>query len=113
MHEVGLVAELVDAATAQAGAARVATVRVRHSTTIPEDVLRQAFAMLTAEGPLATAELVAEPFDIVLRCPCGFEGALGHDDVIGPGAGVCPSCGNLREIAVTPELELVEVGLAG
>ena len=113
MHEVGLVAELVDAAAAYAGGAPVAVVVVRHSTTIPEDVLRQAFAMLTGEGPLASAELVAEPFDLLLICPCGFDGALGHDDVIGPGAAACPSCGNLREIAVTPELELVEVRLAG
>jgi Zn finger protein HypA/HybF involved in hydrogenase expression len=112
MHEVGLVAELVDAAAARAGGQPVAVVRVRHATTIPEDVLRQAFEMLTEGGPLATAELVTEPFDVRLTCPCGFDGPLSHDDVIGPGSVVCPSCTELRTVAREAELELLEVGLA-
>ena len=113
MHEVGLVAALVDAAVEHAGGAPVSLVRVRHATTIPEEVLRQAFEMLVADGPLASAELVAEPFDRRLACSCGFDGPLGHDDVIGPDAAVCPSCGELRAIPVTPELELLEVRRAG
>jgi Zn finger protein HypA/HybF involved in hydrogenase expression len=113
VHEVGLVAELVDATVAHAGGAPVVLLRVRHATTIPEDVLRQAFEMLAADGPLAGATLVTEPFEVVLRCPCGFDGALGHDDVVGPGAAVCPACGELRGIRMTPELELVEVRTAG
>jgi Zn finger protein HypA/HybF involved in hydrogenase expression len=113
MHEVGLVAQLVDAALEHAGGAPVSRVVVRHATTIPEDVLRQAWEMLTADGPLADARLVAEPFDVELRCACGFDGALGHDDVIGPGQAVCPGCGELRAIPMTPELELVEVSSGG
>ena len=109
MHEVGLVAQLVDAAVDRSGGAPVALIRVRYATTIPEDVLRQAFEMLTVDGPLAAATLEAEPFDLRLACPCGFDGALGHDDVIGPGQVVCPSCSELRVIPSTPELELVEV----
>ena len=109
MHEVGLVAQLVDAAVDRSGGAPVALVRVRYATTIPEDVLRQAFEMLTVDGPLAAATLEAEPFDVRLACPCGFDGALGHDDMIGPGQAVCPSCSELRLTATTPELELVEV----
>ena len=109
MHEVGLIAELVDAAVAHAGTGPVSLVRVRYATTIPEDVLRQAWEMLVGDGPLADATLVAEPFDLRLRCACGFDGALEHDDVIGPGQAVCPSCGELRSIPVTPELELVAV----
>ena len=114
MHEVGLVAELVDAAVAYAAVtyppgARVSLVRVRHATTIPEAVLRQAFEMLTADGPLASAVLETMPFYRELRCPCGFDGALGHDDVIGPDAAVCPACGELRSIPPTAELELLEV----
>lgn len=109
MHEVGLVAELVDAAVERAGGMPVSLVRVRFATTIPEDVLRQAWEMLVADGPLAAARLDAEPFDVELRCACGFDGSLGHDDVIGPGQAVCPACGEWRAIAPTPELELLEV----
>jgi Zn finger protein HypA/HybF involved in hydrogenase expression len=112
MHEVGLVAELVDAAVARAGGRPVALVRVRHATTIPEDVLRQAFEMLAEGGPLAAAKLVTEPFEVRLTCPCGFDGALGHDDVLGPGSVVCPSCSELRTVAREAELELLEVRLA-
>ena len=46
MHEVGLVGELVDAAVERSGGRRVILVRVRRATTVPEDVLAQAFEML-------------------------------------------------------------------
>jgi len=109
MHEVGMVAELVDAAVASVDGAAVSLVRIRHASTVPEDVLRQAFEMLAADGPLAGATLETEPFEVLLTCPCGFDGALEHDDVIGPGQAVCPSCGELRTFPPTAELELIEV----
>lgn len=109
MHEVALVAELVDAAVAYAAGRPVREVRIRYASTVPEDVLLQAWTMLVAAGPLEAAELRAEPFDLVLACPCGYDGPLGHDDVIGPGQAVCPWCSELRAIPVTPELLLVEV----
>ena len=109
MHEVSLVAELVEAVLERSGDRPVHLVRVRRASTVPDDVLRQAFEMLTVDGPLAAATLEAEPFDVRLACPCGFDGALGHDDMIGPGQAVCPSCSELREVLETPELELVEV----
>ncbi len=104
-----MVAELVGAAVARVDGRRVELVRIRHASTVPGDVLRQAFKMLTAEGPLAGAALETEPFEVRLTCPCGFDGALEHDDVIGPGQAVCPSCGDFRTFPPTPELELVEV----
>ena len=113
MHEVGLVAELVDAAGVAARGGPASIVRVRYASTIPEDVLRQAWTMLVAGSPLEAAELLAEPFDVDLACPCGFDGPLGHDDVIGPGQAVCPSCSELRSIPMTPELELIEVRCPG
>ena len=109
MHEVGLVAELVDAAVAQTGDRPASVVRVRYATTIPEDVLRQAFEMLSDGGPLAGASLEAEPFDIRLRCACGFDGPLGHDDMVGPSMAICPWCGDISTPPRTAELELVEV----
>jgi Zn finger protein HypA/HybF involved in hydrogenase expression len=110
VHEVGLVAELVDAAAERSGGRSVAVVRVRRATTIPDDVLRQAFEMLVPGTPLEGAVLEVETFDVRLSCPCGFDGALEHDDVIGPSQAVCPGCSELRGIPSTAELELVEVG---
>ena len=113
MHEVGLVAELLDAAVARAGEGPVVLVRVRRATTVPEDVLRQAWEMLVPGTPLDGVPIEVEPFDVRLVCPCGFDGALEHDDVIGPSQVVCPSCGDLRGIPPTGELELVEVRARG
>ena len=57
MHEVALVGELVDAAVARSGGVPVTLVRVRRATTIPDDVLRQAFEMLVPGTPLEGATL--------------------------------------------------------
>ncbi len=113
MHEVALVEALVEAALDRSGSVPVELVRVRYATTIPEPVLRQAFEMLTTDGPLANAALEATPFEIRLRCECGFDGPLGHDDLAGGSLAVCPDCAGLSEIPRTAELELVEVRLAG
>lgn len=109
MHEVALVADLVEAAVARVEGLKARRVVVRYASTIPGDVFEQAWAMLTAGGPLDGAELDAAPFAVTLACACGFAGALQHDDVIGPGQAVCPACSELRSFPVTPELELVEV----
>jgi Zn finger protein HypA/HybF involved in hydrogenase expression len=113
VHEVGLVAELVDAAVERSGGQPVTLVKVRRATTIPDDVLRQAFEMLVPGTTLANAVLEVETFDVRLVCPCGFDGALEHDDVIGPSQAVCPGCSELRGIPSTAELELVEVAFRG
>lgn len=113
MHEVSLVAELVDAVADRAGGAPVSLVRVRHATTIPSDVLEQAWAMLTDEGALAAATLEAESFEIRIACrACGYEGPVGHDDVVAPSIASCPSCGAIVTFPPTAEIELVEVRTA-
>jgi Zn finger protein HypA/HybF involved in hydrogenase expression len=112
MHEVSLVAQLVDACATRAAGQLVELVRVRHASTIPESVLRQAFTMLAEGGILAGAKLETEPFDIRLRCGCGFDGSLGHDDLIDAVAAVCPSCGDVSARDRTAEIELLEVRLA-
>jgi len=109
VHEVGLVGELVDAAVDHAAGRPVDLVRVRRATTVPEDVFLQAWAMLIPGTPLDGVALEVEPFEVRLACPCGFDGALEHDDVIGPSQVVCPSCGELRGVPPTAELELTEV----
>lgn len=112
MHEVSLVAQLVDVCAERAAGRSVDLVRVRHASSIPDSVLRQAFAMLTEGGSLATATLDTEPFDIRLRCACGFDGALGHDDLVEAVASVCPACGDISPRQRTAEIELIEVRLA-
>jgi Zn finger protein HypA/HybF involved in hydrogenase expression len=109
MHEVALVADLVEAAAARVEGPHAQRVVVRYASTIPLDILEQAWAMLTADGPLDGAILEAHQFAVRLICACGFEGTLEHDDVIGPGRAVCPRCAELRSFPETPELELLEV----
>ncbi|MEX1168959.1 MAG: hydrogenase/urease maturation nickel metallochaperone HypA [Chloroflexota bacterium] len=112
MHEVSLVAQLVDVCAERAAGRPVELVRVRHASTVPESVLRQAFTMLTEGSNLAAAALDTSAFDIRLRCDCGFDGSLGHDDLIDAVAAACPACGDVSPRAHTAEIELLEVRLA-
>lgn len=112
MHEVSLVAELIAECERSSAGQPVRLVRVRHASSIPEAALQQAFRMLTEGGSLADAALEAETFDVVLRCGCGFEGILGHDDVISASVAVCPACGDVSTLHRTAELELLEVRTA-
>lgn len=109
MHEVSLVAELIEQCELRAGGLPVRLVRVRHASSIPEPALQQAFRMLTEGGSLADATLEAETFDVQLRCECGFTGILGHDDLVSASVAVCPSCGDVSTLRRTAELELLEV----
>jgi Zn finger protein HypA/HybF involved in hydrogenase expression len=111
MHEVSLVAALVDAAIDRAGGRPASVVVVRRASTIPEDVLRQAFDMLVPGTVLERARLSVEAFEVRLACPCGFDGALAHDDVIGPSQAICPRCDELQPLPPTAELELIDVRL--
>jgi hypothetical protein len=47
-----------------------------------------------------------------LTCSCGFDGALGHDDLIESSVAICPSCGDVSKRTRTAELELLGVSLA-
>lgn len=109
MHEVSLVAALIEECERQAAGQPVRLVRVRHASSIPEASLRQAFMMLTPGGSLDGARLDADPFDVELTCPCGFSGALGHDDLIGGSVVVCPACGDVSQQPRTAELELLAI----
>jgi len=110
MHEVGLVAELVDECERQAAGRPVRLVRIRHASSISEAALQQAFQMLTIGRMLSGASLEAEAFDVELSCPCGFSGALGHDDLVSGSIAVCPWCGDVSTRPRTAEVELLEVG---
>ena len=112
MHEVSLVAELIAQCELRSAGQPVQVVRVRHPSSIPEPALQQAFRMLTEGSSLSDARLEAEPFDLELRCECGFSGVLGHDDLIGAFVAVCPACGDVSTRPRTAELELLEVETA-
>jgi len=109
MHEVSLVAELVEACERAAAGATVRTVRVRHASAIPEDAVRQAFTLLTTGTTLAAARLELSSFDLEVRCACGFVGHPDHDALDAGPYSECPSCGDLIRRPRTPELELVAV----
>jgi Zn finger protein HypA/HybF involved in hydrogenase expression len=109
MHELSLVEQLIAECVRRIEDRPVMTVRVRFASTIPEDGLRQAFTMLSRGGPLEAATLVAEPFAVNLRCACGFDGPLGHDDLVSSSVAVCPACGDVSTRRREAELELVEL----
>lgn len=109
MHEVSLVAALIATCEERAAGRPVGTVRVRHASGITGDSLQQAFRLLTETGRLAGATLETEPFEVPLRCPCGFDGILGHDDLVGGSVAACPACGDISTLSRTAELELLEV----
>ena len=109
MHETSLVAELLEEVELRAAGRPVALVAVRHASTISEEILRQAFTMLAADGPLANARLVCEQYEIVLTCAaCGFTGALDHDHLAGH-VRVCPQCRDISGDSQLPEMELIGV----
>jgi Zn finger protein HypA/HybF involved in hydrogenase expression len=110
MHEVSLVAELVEECELRAAGRQVRLVRVRHASSIPAAALVQAFRMLSAGSGLAAAQLHAEPFDVTLNCAaCGFGGILSHDDMVGVSIAICPACGDVSTRPRTAELELLAV----
>lgn len=109
MHELSLVAELVDECVQRAGDREIALVRLRHASTISEETVRQAFDMLTRGGPLAGVPLDIEMFELTLRCrACDRVSVLDHDHAIGH-IRVCPACGTVSGEPQACELELVAI----
>lgn len=64
---------------------------------------------MSVSGSLAGATLETETFDLELCCACGFDGALGHDDLVDGSIAVCPACGDVSVLHRTAEIELLEV----
>jgi Zn finger protein HypA/HybF involved in hydrogenase expression len=109
MHELSLVAELVDECVRDAGSRDIEVIRVRHASTISEETVRQAFGMLTAGGPLAGVRLETEVFSLTLHCAaCDRVAVLDHDHAIGH-IRVCPACGTVSNDPEACELELVAI----
>ncbi len=110
MHEYGIVQSLVHAVLPQLEGhiARVEAVRFRRGSAFSEDALRQAFEALSAGTILEGAEVFIETVNLDFRCRCGHCQVITSDDLIGH-MYICPSCGLVKEIDETHDLELIDL----
>jgi Zn finger protein HypA/HybF involved in hydrogenase expression len=94
MHELSLMAALIDECRRRAGGRAIANVRVRLGPTLSEEEAHQVFAMLTADTTLEGAVLEVEPLDTALSCVCGYSGPVDDDHIVGHLL-VCQHCGRV------------------
>ncbi len=109
MHELSLVAELVEECCRRAEGEAVAVVRVRCSVHDAEGELQQAFFMMSTATPLEGAVLELETVAVTVECPCGYRGPAGEGHV--GHLFVCPRCAKVGPVR-SPSLELLEVRMA-
>lgn len=110
MHELSLIADLVDECRRRAGSKTVTAVKVRWSSSEGDEELQQAFVMLTTATALDGAVLEVQAAPIAVNCPCGYEGAVAGDETVGH-LFVCPRCARVGPLA-SPALELLEIRLS-
>ncbi|MGA3215831.1 MAG: hydrogenase/urease maturation nickel metallochaperone HypA [Acidimicrobiales bacterium] len=106
MHELSLVAELVEECCRRADGEAVSLVRVRCCLPDLGDELQQAFLMMTTATPLEGAVLEIEETTLQVACPCGYFGPV-HNGIVGH-MFVCPECAQVGPIN-SSGLELLEV----
>lgn len=113
MHELSIVARVVELAAEHcraAGAARVAavTLRIGRLASVHEDALRFSFDLVREGTPLAAARLHVVEVPVTVWCPaCGADREL-------PGIQrfACPACGTLTgDVRAGNELELDSIEL--
>jgi len=117
MHELSLVEEMVSKCLALAHGRTVLEVRARCSDGIDAAEVSESFSFLVAgqgsaggDTCLTGARLALETVPAVLRCACGFNGELPHDNVAGH-LGICPECGHVSEQG--GGLEVLGISFAG
>ena len=114
MHEMGIIAGVLDAVHASArdaGALRVLSIRLRvgEMTEVIEEALTFAFEALTEDTMSEGAELMVDwvkPKSVCLDCAEEFEHDRFHR--------ICPSCGSYETVVVAGrelEIESIEVDL--
>jgi Zn finger protein HypA/HybF involved in hydrogenase expression len=108
MHELSLVNELVAECARRADGHPVAVVEVRCPAGTDADEIADAFAQLTAGGPLGGAVLRLQTVPQVLSCDCGFAGEVGPDHCAGHMV-ICPGCARVHEAPDALELVAVEL----
>lgn len=112
MHEFGITASIIGSLLSQLEreqVKRVQSVRFRRSSAFAEDVLRQAFEVLSTGTPLEHAELAIDVHVVTVTCAqCGTSGEANSENLAGH-IYVCPHCGAVREVSEAHDLELIEV----
>jgi len=111
MHEFGVTQSIIGQLLNQLErdkVSKVVKITFRRSSAFSEEVLRQAFDVLSPNTPLSGAELVVNISVLHVTCECGYSSEVHSEDLFGH-AFICPNCGAVREIAEAHDLELVEV----
>lgn len=112
MHEFGITESIIRSLLTQLQreqVERVQSVRFRRSSAFAEDVLRQAFQVLSAGTPLEHAELAIDVRVLTVTCvQCGTSGEANFENLAGH-IYICPHCATVREVSEAHDLELVEV----
>jgi hydrogenase nickel incorporation protein HypA/HybF len=111
MHEFGVTETIIKQLLKQLDRdkiTKVVKVTFRRSSAFSEEVLRQAYEVLSVNTPLAGAELIIDISVLHVTCDCGYSSEVNSEDLFGH-AFICPKCGAVREIAEAHDLELVEV----
>lgn len=112
MHDVHVAAAIVDHLTRSLGPTeleRVTRVRIRAGAVLTPASLRQAYEMVTADGPLDGSQLEVETVSRAGRCPrCDWSWAPTTEDAEGHLL-LCPRCGTPSPIEDAGRIELVEV----
>jgi len=109
VHELSLVAELVESCELHAAGRPVSAVRVRCGDLIDGAELAIAFEELAVGTVLVGAALEIERVPTVLSCSCGFAGPV-EAEHSGGHVALCPGCAEVR--AVEEVLELVALRVA-
>ena len=116
MHEYAIVQQLVDEILEDLRRREVRSVRqvhLRRGSTFSEGSLRQAYEILTANTPLAGAELIVEEFGVDHTCPrCGATQRIGADDLLGH-LFICLQCGAASDVDEAHGLQIVAVRTEG
>jgi Zn finger protein HypA/HybF involved in hydrogenase expression len=112
MHEFGVTETIIRRLLKQLKhekVSKVSRVHFRRNSAFSEEVLRQAFKMLSIYTPLEEAELVISVAVLHVSCSfCGHGDEVHSHDLVGH-IFMCPNCGAIREISEAHDLELIEV----
>jgi hydrogenase nickel incorporation protein HypA/HybF len=105
MHEFSIVSSLLDLVEANvrkhnAGSATKVVVRVGEMSGVVAELLAEAFHVCKRGTVAEQAELVVEKQEVLIRCNCGYQGAIKDRRFI------CPVCG-VADVDVTAGEEMI------
>lgn len=105
MHEFSIVSSLLDLVEANvrkhhARSATKVVVRVGEMSGVVAELLAEAFHVCKRGTLAEQAELVVEKQEVLIRCNCGYQGAINNRRFI------CPVCG-VTDVDVTAGEEMI------